>query len=513
MKKIISQKFRAELLLWAACLLSALCMVLPYWNAAFFWLSWVGLIPLLFALTKASLIKAYFFGLLFGLIFFAGCGYWILFLLQNLHADNTFENYFLAILYWGYCAQIPAFTAVVFAWAFKKLPHLAWLIPCIYWSILCGNLPAIFPTNFAITQSRWLLALQPVQITGELGLHAIIVLVNSLLLEVLLSPRARAAVSLAAGWVVVCIWFGVAHWLLAQPTPALSQVKIGIVQPDYPASKRIPDPDEGYSRAYSPELEMSLGLIKKHAELIIWPELRYTGYYTQDDVKTAIDRLAKRHEVQLLIQDLRPLSDQLTANVSTAVSARGIEATYSKQAHIPFGEKIPLVDWPLVGPRLHNFFSDIYTPLGYEKPSGRFSIANIVYQPLICYEISLGIYVNDYLSGLSERPAFLIAQSNNSWFGKSIQPQLHTASGVLRAVEQQLPLVHVMNNGPSTITSARGQIIFATEPHTRGAYVVDLPYHNDNTKSFYSQFPFAFLWALHLVAVILPFFFLKQAND
>lgn len=57
----------------------------------------------------------------------------------------------------------------------------------------------------------------------------------------------------------------------------------------------------------------------------------------------------------------------------------------------------------------------------------------------------------------------LIGLSSNGWFGDTVQPYQHVNASILRAVENRLPFVHVLNNGPSVVVLPNGRVVFQSQ--------------------------------------------------
>jgi apolipoprotein N-acyltransferase len=79
--------------------------------------------------------------------------------------------------------------------------------------------------------------------------------------------------------------------------------------------------------------------------------------------------------------------------------------------------------------------------------------------------------------------------SNNAWFGDSSMPRQHLGASVLRAVENRMPVIHVMNNGPSAVISGRGQYLFRSGYGERVGYLVDVPVPERRLATFYQVVP------------------------
>jgi apolipoprotein N-acyltransferase len=156
-------------------------------------------------------------------------------------------------------------------------------------------------------------------------------------------------------------------------------------------------------------------------------------------------------------------------NSLAVVSPEGqIEASYFKAHLVPFGEYIPM-RWllefiPAVAGR-GGGWSTGPGPQTLHLP-GLPPVA-----PIICYEAIFPHAVIDE----SDRPAWLLNDTNDSWFGRSIGPYQHFALARVRAVEEGLPLVRTANGGISGIVDAYGRRVVTVPLGQESALDAKLP--------------------------------------
>lgn len=62
----------------------------------------------------------------------------------------------------------------------------------------------------------------------------------------------------------------------------------------------------------------------------------------------------------------------------------------------------------------------------------------------------------------------IVAMPSNGWFGKTKQPYQHIYSATLRAIKNRTPMLHAVNNDPSTAVLPKGEIIQHTAFHQAG---------------------------------------------
>ena len=462
-----------------------------------FFLPWICFVPFLIALQGVSIKRAYCLGLVFGCVFFAVASHWVAGFLKQMSGMPIGYAILLASIYWIYCAQQFALVAVIVTWVKKKQLQSEWLSLPLFSTLLFYVVPLIFPADLSVTQGKFLLALQAIDTSGALGLHFIILLHNGFIYELIRkAPRQLNAYHYAA-MSIIFVWFlyGIgAYYYWSAREQQWPSINIGVVQPNLSPSINIPEPTSGYSRAYSPEIESSLSLARAGASLIVWPEARYRGFFNEAYVRDAFKYYADKTNASFLIQDLKT-SNNLTFNSSALVTGDKWQE-YSKYLRIPFGEYLPSEDVPVIGSFIKNVFGDFYTPIAPGTVSEPMTFRNINIQPLICFEVANAYYLaNLTQSSYKHRKSIqLIAvQSNNSWFDTDIEPRLHLTTSQLRSLEQRLPLVHALNNGPSAFYKANGQVEAQLPANERSAAVVNIAYPDQVTLTLFARFPYAFL--------------------
>jgi len=74
-----------------------------------------------------------------------------------------------------------------------------------------------------------------------------------------------------------------------------------------------------------------------------------------------------------------------------------------------------------------------------------------------------------------DRPALLVAMTNDAWFGEISGPYQHLVQARLRAIEQGLPMVRVANTGVSAMIDAQGRVTASVALNTAGWVDAPLP--------------------------------------
>jgi apolipoprotein N-acyltransferase len=203
----------------------------------------------------------------------------------------------------------------------------------------------------------------------------------------------------------------------------------------------------------------------------IWPES--TIDYLLNQEPELLAEIAKRAPPDGLVLTgatlgYRDTSGPYYYNSLAAVTPQGrILASYAKAHLVPFGEYIPmrwLLDFiPAVAGR--GGLATGPGPVTLHLP-GLPPVA-----PIICYEAVFPHAVIDE----SDRPAWLLNDTNDSWFGRSIGPYQHFALARVRTVEEGLPLIRAANGGISGVVDAYGRRVMTLPLGEESALDVKLP--------------------------------------
>jgi len=160
---------------------------------------------------------------------------------------------------------------------------------------------------------------------------------------------------------------------------------------------------------------------------------------------------------------------------------------YRKMLRVPFGEYLPAF-WQLPGisTLTHAVLGDYLRPVGAGDVHTRFAIDGMQVVPKICYETAFPEFIADAI-GDEVSGAVLLFVSQDNWFGETSQPFQHRAISIMRAVENRVPMVHLINNGPSVAAAPSGRPLAGTPAFSLAELLVDLPYSVSAQASFYGR--------------------------
>lgn len=483
-------------------LLSGLLLGLSTLDSRLYLTGWIGFLPLLLALEGRSLRQSYLLGMLTGIVFWAAASYWLADFIVNLKGYPRLPSTLLAALFWVYAGQGFGLVALAYQWLRQWLrTGQVFILPLAFVAGF-SLYPVLFRFRLGEAQTGFPLALQGADLVGAYGIDFMLALASAVLFFCWrrrgVGPWELLALGLLSGW------FGYGALALHRWDAAIAEwphKRIGIVQPNDPPSIDIPPPEPGYSRALPPELEMTGRLAAAGAELVVWPEARYKGYFDQRAVRDAYEYSIGKHGVPLLFHDLERRQEAgrwRQYNAAALLDATGrLQSTYHKVKLFAFGEYTPLVgELPLVRKWVRGYFGDFLADITPGEGHEVWPAAGMRLVPKICYESAFPEFMAGAI-GADAAGKVIVILSQDGWFGRSRQPYQHLWQSALRAVENRVPVVHAINGGPSGVILPSGRIAFQSRPFVRGEHLVAVPYAESSGGSFYARHPYLFITVIY----------------
>jgi apolipoprotein N-acyltransferase len=117
----------------------------------------------------------------------------------------------------------------------------------------------------------------------------------------------------------------------------------------------------------------------------------------------------------------------------------------------------------------------------------------------ICYEM---IFPDLMRQSVKNGAHFLVNITNDAWFGKSAASYQHRSMGVLRAVENRVPIVRAANTGISGAIMANGALKDETELFVEAAQITQIT-PRQGRLTFYSAYGDVFSWLCLLATGLL----------
>jgi apolipoprotein N-acyltransferase len=459
---------RYAAILTAAAFLTALSFPRTDWSLT----PWLMVTPLLVVAMLTPPRTAFWWGLLYGGVFFLVLLRWLNF---------TFRVYStipgpLALLPTALLAGYCAFWIAGVAWAMSRVAarwSIGWALGLapFFWVAaewLRGHLLGGFPWGtLGYSQYLQLRVIQIAELTGVHGVSFLVIAVNAALAGCLLLTWRRAAAGVAAASVLVLatLLFG---GVRLQESPTRPTVRITLMQPS------IEQPLKWEAQHTQATLAIYFALtrqaVAERTELMVWPETAAPTILRQDPaLLSTLATLAHDIRAPMLIGSIdsegRPPRFRNTAFV---VTDQGIVGRYDKIHLVPFGEFVPLSG--VIG--FVRGWAEFISELEPGTRSVVFPGPPAPYGVVICYE---GIFPDLVRDFVRDGARLMVNMTNDAWFGRTSGPEQHLSMYPFRAVEHRISVVRAANTGVSAFIAPTGQIVRRMNLYERGLLTDTVP--------------------------------------
>jgi apolipoprotein N-acyltransferase len=382
----------------------------------------------------------------------------------------------------------------------------------------------MLPWYLAITQAWQPAVIQVAELTGPLGVTALLMMVNGAIYDAATMRRKRLVTATVSATVLAAaLIFGVVRMGRMDALRATAPtIKVGIVQGNVGFDAKGYTNPELRRRQLADLQRLSADLEADGADMVVWTESAFpwriqrgTTSDAQLEVPVRSAReaggLVPRFDVPLLFGAVTSESggdkDPWNSAIMQEPDGR-FAGTYDKTYLMLFSETVPLVKelpvlrtWlPLTagnftrGTTLTTF--DLTARDGREYRLG----------PLICLED----IVTRFTRRLAQlHPQLLVNITNDAWFGNTSEPWEHLALSVFRSVEQRTEMVRAVNTGVSALIDLNGRVVARTysvdplvTPRPADKILVE-PAMVEGGHTFYARFGDVFGWLCAATTVFL----------
>lgn len=439
-------------------LFAGLLLVLGFPPFNFWFITYLALIPLLWAAREARPTRAASLHALTGTLLAAGVYHGVI-------AYNV----------WLFVAIVAVFALSFALWGILvRQAGLYWrgpvgslLAPALIWTgieaITTSTVLAV-PINLGASQAGQPVLIQSAALFGVFGVSFLIVLVNTAIVHVV-----TAMSSPDRGWqlwipvaVAVCaiaanVAYGYARVTTISPAPT---IKVATVQPVissdmYRHGWRLPE----NRRFMKDTLEtLTARAAASGAGMIFWPE-GGNGYLNMRiaDLRERLYRTARENDVELIVSSEDMDGDGKRFNSVFAISRDGTFAgRYDKVKPVPVAESSLTA-------------GSEGKPLAAQH--GKLGVA-------ICFESTLPSLLRRMTAQGAE---ILFVTGSDAAFKRSALVFAHAQLAVFRAVENGRWLIRAANTGPSLIVSPRGEIVRQSQFYARDILVAEVAALRDKT--------------------------------
>ncbi|WP_026841554.1 apolipoprotein N-acyltransferase [Citrifermentans bremense] len=458
---------------WIAAVASGILLFLGYAGFDQFYLEWIFLVPLFWALRDARPGRAFLIGWVAGIVGHGGGFYWVIDMFKQFAgAPLPFALVGLALL-----AAANGIVVAAWAWGIRVIAargwQVIWVAPVV-WTAMEKFWPEVFPNYLGASQYRLSHLTQIADFAGILGVSFLVVYINATLYWVTacwFEDRRlpwRALSALALSLLFVLGYGEVRLKEVARQVATAQTLKVGLVQTNRGAADLHIDSDT----VLQEHREMSRTLVEKQRpDLVVWPEGVPVSLSFREGV-LPIAALGDLGTPLLFGACLRVAGG--ICNSAFLVDASGrILGSYDKTVLVPFGEYIPFGD---TFPSLYSWspYSSRFWRGQSEEP---LRLGNRVLSLSICYEDIFPLHIRKLMAGGKERrvPEAMFNLTNDSWYGNSTEPVQHLALASFRSIENRRSLVRVTNTGISAFVDPAGRIVKSTGIWTKEVLVDKIP--------------------------------------
>ncbi|OGS18567.1 MAG: apolipoprotein N-acyltransferase [Elusimicrobia bacterium RIFOXYA2_FULL_40_6] len=469
----------------------------PKTNLSF--LAWIAIIPLLFSIQKVKPLKAFFIGLISGIVFYCGYLYWLVptFIASG---ESWFLGLLILLLISVYLAlYIASFCFVVKYFEFTGIVYSVFCASLwVFLEYLRGHFFSGIPGGIlGYTQWNFLPIIQISDIAGVYGVSFLIVLVNAALFKSVKSVNFKSQVSsfiFISTVFAACLIYG--FFKLSNTPKPLSQVKISVLQGNIDQYKKWDQRFANEIIDIYDKLAKDTAKLEK-PDLIVWPEAAIPGFLLEEKYFSKwIYTLANETKTYHLIGSA-DFKDGKYFNSAIFASPEGEAlAKYDKIHLVPFGETIPLKSFLSKYIRVVNSLGDFSSGKNYtvfELPIFGNS-KPVKFSSNICFEAIFPEVVRKF-----KGQEFIINLTNDAWYLKTSAPYEHFTFNIFRAIENRKPIIRCANTGISGSIDSCGRIISQTKIFTTTAQTYTI--QPNQTLTFYSRFSdiFTLLCAMYCI--------------
>jgi apolipoprotein N-acyltransferase len=444
-----------------------------------FYLEWICLVPVLWAISGQTPGRAFLLGWVAGIVAHGGGFSWIVTMLRQF-ADASWPLAALGLLL---LAAANGLVFAVWAGATRLISRDAgwdavWVSP-IVWTAAEKFWPQLFPNYLGASQYKLSLVTQIADLTGILGVTFMLIYANSTVYAVIERVRGRQnhpwrpAVVFAAVLAMVLVYGAVRISTVDRAASSAVALSVGLVQTNRGAGEKHVD-QALFLREHQ---EMSKELARAQPlDLIVWPE-SILGIALPSREGMVPHGLLGDLRTPVLFGAILQLDEQgerrLYNSAVLADRTGRIVGTYDKMKLVPFGEYIPFGDT----------FPQFYSWSPY---SGRFwrgenrdplRLDGRLLSVNICYEDIFPGQVRMLMQGGRDKqvPEVMFNVTNDSWYGDTIQPLEHLVLASFRSIEHRRTLVRSTNTGISAIVDPVGRISHHTAQWEKASLAGRIP--------------------------------------
>jgi apolipoprotein N-acyltransferase len=513
---------------WLLAVLSSVLQVLVFPKPGLFFLSWIALAPLLYALLRGrggegelvdsegrslrpfTLWQGFVLGWVCGFLWYLGTCYWIY---PVMHDYGNLNVAISALLMFGlsaYMALNHAFfcTLVVLMARRSSLGNRRplFLAPFFWVAIeLFRDRVIGFPWNpMGGSQVDNIPFARIAEVTGVYGLSFAVVLVNcAFVAGMLLYGRRRTNLLISAAAAAIALQMG----YFAKPEAFPASKEAVLVQQNVPVLDPAQWTPQYFDHTIGDLAQISVGNQKQgHSDpsasadpgMIVWPESP-AFFFTNDPRLLAwLTTIAQDTRSYMIVGSVgvqenssgnpQPFNSALVVDPQGHVTGR-----YDKIHLVPFGEFVPFKDLLVFAQKLTREVGE----LGRGTERKIFDINGNRVAVFICYE---SVFPDEVRQFAGNGAQVLVNISNDGWYGNTSAPYQHLQMARMRAIENHRWLLVDTNSGITSSIDPYGRVIVRAPRNVRT--VIRAPYSPLIETTFYMRNGDIFAWFCVVISIL-----------
>jgi apolipoprotein N-acyltransferase len=512
---------------WALAVFSSVLQILVFPKPSLFFLSWVAMTPLIYALLRGrggegelvdsegrslrpfTVKQGILLAWVSGVVWYLGTCYWIYPVMNGYGGLNALAA---GLITAGYCLIM-------------ALHHGAFggLVVLMARRASLGNRRPLFLAPFfwvaieyfrdRVTGVPWLpLGSAQVdnvpfariaEVTGIYGLSFAVMLVNcAFAAGLLLYGRRRTNLLISATAAAIALQMG--YFAKPELFPATREALL--VQENVAVLDPVQWTPQLYDQTIGSLAQISVQQNRPSSSddhgLIVWPESPAPFFIDDPRLRPWLLTIARDSNSYLVIgsvgtaQSKVPGSQQLL-NSALIVDPHGwFLGHYDKIHLVPFGEYVPMQDYLFFAKKLTREVGDFAR--GIERKV--FDIDHTRIGVFICYE---SIFPDEVRQFTANGAQVLINISNDGWYGETGAPFQHLQMARMRAIENHRWVLVATNNGVTASIDPYGRIVKRLPRNVRSA--MNAPYSPMIETTFYVLHGDVFAWTCVVISILAIF--------
>ncbi|HKV95567.1 MAG TPA: apolipoprotein N-acyltransferase [Candidatus Angelobacter sp.] len=511
---------------WVLALVSSGLQILVFPKPNVYFLAWIAMVPLLYALLRGrggegelfdsegrslrpfTLWQGFLIAWVSGIVWYVGTCYWIY---PVMHSYGNLAVPLAALITVGYCIIMGlhhgVFGLLVVLMARRSTLGIRrpLLLAPVFWvaiEFFRDRVTGVPWEPLGNSQIDNIPFARIAQTTGVYGLSFAVMLVNcAFVAALLLVGKRRKNLLLSAAAAAIALQIGV----LAKPAPFATTQQAVLLQENVPLLDQPAWTPRYFDQTIADLVKASVDAEPRQPAndpgLIIWPESPAPFFIADPRLQRWLVALAQDRNSYLVVGSLGETEEsngqrQLLNSALVMDPSGNTLGRYDKIHLVPFGEYVPFQGLLFFASKLTREVGDFARGTEHKV----FDLNGTHVGVFICYESVFPDEVREFTANGAQ---VLINISDDLWYGETSAPGQHLQMARMRAMENHRWLLLATNNGTTAAIDPFGRIVKQSPRNVRTTLLA--PYAPDNESTFYSRNGDVFAWICVVISILAVF--------